>query len=75
MIINEYGWLWLNRDGTVVQEKTQACEVPALGDLRLAFTSGLPAKSGNYQVEATLMQPGAENVRSLRDFSIMTGEK
>jgi hypothetical protein len=65
----------LLREGTVVQEKTQACEVPALGDQRLAFTLDLPAKSGNYQVEATLIKAGADNVSSLRDFSIMTGEK
>ena len=61
--------LW---EGVVAQEKTQPCEVPALGETRASLTLDLPAKSGDYQVEATLLQPGADPVRSLRDFSIMT---
>ena len=34
----------------------------------------LPATTGKYQVEAALIQPGADPVRSLRDFSVVTEE-
>jgi beta-galactosidase len=62
----------LLRDGVNLQEKSRLCEVPALGDVRFAFTLDIPANSGNYQLEAELIKPGAAPVRSLRDFSIMT---
>jgi hypothetical protein len=57
-------------DGTIVQEQTQPCEVPALGDAQRTFAIAIPAKPGNYQVEAALIQPGANPVRSLRDFTV-----
>jgi len=63
------------RDGVVIYEKTQACEIPALGDARLTFKLDLPAKFGNYQIEAALIRSGADPVRSLRDFSIMTDKE
>jgi hypothetical protein len=48
--------------------------VPALGRTRLTFTIELPAKSGNYQLEAALVKPGADPVRSLRDFTILSDD-
>jgi hypothetical protein len=39
------------------------------------FTVALPAKKGNYQLEAALMKPGAAPVRSLWDFRIMTDKE
>lgn len=60
----------LIRDGTMVQEKTQSCEVPALGRTRLDFPIDLPTQPGNYQLEAALIQPGSVPVRSLRDFHL-----
>ena len=60
----------LIRDGTMVQEKTQSCEVPTLGRTRLDFSIDLPAQPGNYQLEASLIQPGSAAVRSLRDFHL-----
>ena len=59
---------------SIIQEKCQPCEVPALGNQRLIMTLDLPAKSGNFQVEATLIKAGTENVSSLRDFCIVTEE-
>ncbi|MEI8372214.1 MAG: beta-L-arabinofuranosidase domain-containing protein [Planctomycetota bacterium] len=57
-------------DGKAVSEDRRPCEVPALQKQTLTFTVKLPEKAGRYQVEATLVQPGAEPVRSLRDFNI-----
>jgi hypothetical protein len=61
----------LLRDGATVQEKNQPCEVPALGDTKLVFTIDIPGQPGKYQLEAALVQDGAEPVRSLRDFSVI----
>ena len=62
-------------EGKTIGEKTQICEVAALGELRISFKIGIPDKSGKYQVEATLMKPGAESVSSWRDFITMTAEE
>ena len=82
VVINDSNETWrgalrfrLLSEGAILQEKTQPCEVPALGDKRLAFSLELPAKSGNYQVEAALIKPDSEVVRSLRDFGIMSDEE
>ncbi len=56
--------------GGAVQEKSQPCEIPSLGKINLSFTLDLPAKPGDYQIEATLLKPGTEPVSSLRDFKI-----
>lgn len=56
--------------GATVQEKTQACEVPALGNTKLTFTVDIPANPGQYQIEAALIKDNAKPVRSLRDFKI-----
>ena len=77
VVINDLAEDWqgsvrlrLLKDGATVQEQTQPCAVPARGVTKLAFTLELPAGSGNYQVEAALAKPGAQPVRSLRDFSL-----
>jgi hypothetical protein len=59
-------------DGATVREKTQPVEVPALGDAKLTFAMDIPAKTGKYQVEAAIIKPGADPVRSLRDFRVVT---
>lgn len=79
VVINDLYELWR---GTVrfrllggtktVAEKSQPCEVPPLGNQDLVFTIDLPTQPGRYQLEATLVSPGAEPVRSLRDFTIPT---
>jgi hypothetical protein len=81
MVINDLEQAWqgavrfrILSEGATVEETSQACEVPALGERRLAFTPKLPAKPGNYQAEAALVKPGANPVRSLRDFTIMPVE-
>ena len=60
----------LLRAGAVVEEQTQACTVLALGDRQLTFAIKIPAEPGAYQLEAALSKPGAELVRSLRDFQV-----
>ncbi|MEI7899843.1 MAG: hypothetical protein WCK89_06290 [bacterium] len=59
-------------EGKTIEEKTQKCDIAPLGDSTLSFTIGIPAKTGNYQVEAALIKPGADAVSSLRDFAVMT---
>jgi hypothetical protein len=64
----------LLRDGKTVQEKSQPCQVPALGTQKLTFSMEIPKESAKYQVEATLVKPGADRVRSLRDFGVAAGK-
>lgn len=64
----------LLRDGKMVQEKSQPCQIPALGKKKLTFSLEIPKELAKYQVEAALVKPGAENVRSLRDFSVTAGK-
>jgi beta-galactosidase len=65
----------LLRDGAVIAEKSQPCEVAPLGRLQLKFAIDIPAEQGAYQVEAALVQPGVEPVRSLRDFRVVADQK
>jgi len=60
----------LLKDDKVVQEQSLACDVAALGSAKLVFPIDIPAKPGKYQLEAALSKPGAEPVRSLRDFQV-----
>lgn len=57
-------------DGGTIQEKSLPCRVAALGDVKLAFTIDVPSQPGNYRLEAALIRPGTDPVRSLRDFQI-----
>jgi len=64
----------LLRDGKTLGEKTQPCEVPVLGRQAVAFAIDVPNQPGQYQVEAALLSPGADAVRSLRDFEVSAGQ-
>jgi len=63
------------RDGNTVEEKVQSCKVPGLGGTRLNFTINLPAELADYQLEAALIKPGTDPVRSVRDFKTATTVK
>jgi len=58
------------RGNKLLTEGVVPCEVTALGETRLTFTTVIPTKPGDYQMEATLLRVGAKPVRSLRDFRI-----
>ena len=82
VVINDLyeGWagqvrLRVLREGTVVVEKSQGCEIPPLGEKKLSFACAIPAEAGKYQLEAALVKEGAEPVRSLRDFEVLTAEQ
>jgi beta-galactosidase len=60
----------LLRDGQTIAEKAQPCEVPSLGRQNVTLSIDIPAQPGRYQVEAALVSPGIEPVRSLRDFEV-----
>jgi beta-galactosidase len=53
--------------GKRIVEQTQACDIAALGQMKLSFACTIPAERGDYQLEATLLRGGAKPVRSLRD--------
>lgn len=79
-VINDLYQIWrgsvrvrLLRDGATMLEKSQPCEVPALGRTPLVFTIDMPAAPGNYQLEAALLQADAAPVCSLRDVQISGG--
>ncbi|MGA2034456.1 MAG: glycoside hydrolase family 2 TIM barrel-domain containing protein [Thermoguttaceae bacterium] len=59
-------------EGKIVEETTQPCAVSPLGREKLMFALDIPRRPGRYQVEAALLGPGAEPVRSLRDFDVRT---
>ena len=82
VVINDLDKSWkgtvrfrLLRDGKTLEEKTQPCEVPALGKQKLTFAIDIPDQPARCQVEAALLSPGAEPVRSLRDFEVATDKK
>jgi hypothetical protein len=62
------------RDGKAVVEKSEPCIVPALGKKAVAFSIDIPKELGKYRVEAVLVKPGADPVRSLRDFDVAPGK-
>ena len=64
----------LLRQGTTVSELSQACEVAPWGREQLRFTVEIPRQPASYQLEAALVSPGAQPVRSLRDFDVLTEE-
>ena len=57
-------------DGGFWTEKTQACDVAPLGSRKLTFAINIPGQPARYEVEAALMSPGAQPVRSIRDFQV-----
>jgi hypothetical protein len=56
----------------ILQERSRPCSVAGLGKQTLRFAIDIPDRSGQYLLEAALVQPEAEAVRSLRDFSVLT---
>jgi len=67
--------LCLLRGEKPIAEQTRNAEVPALGDKRLAFPLAVPAEPGRYTLEASLARQGSPEVRSLRDFVVLTPEE
>jgi beta-galactosidase len=59
----------------VAEELTVAHVAEPLGSNRMTFTCTIPAKAGRYQFEAALLKRGAEPVRSLRDFEVLSPEQ
>jgi hypothetical protein len=67
--------LRLLRGEQPVAEATKPCEVASVGRQVVALSVEVPAEPGRYQLEATLESPGAEPVRSLRDFDVAAEKK
>jgi hypothetical protein len=63
------------RDERTISEQSEKCEAAALGEKHLTFAATVPTEPGKYQFVAELVQPGAESVRSLRDFEVLTAEQ
>jgi len=63
------------RDERTISEQSEKCEAAALGEKHLTFAATVPIELGKYQFVAELVQPGAESVRSLRDFEVLTAEQ
>jgi len=62
----------LLRKGVPVDEKEINAAVPALGRVELEAVLRMPVEPGPCQVEAVLVGTPAGDVRSLRDFTILT---
>ncbi len=82
VVINDLHQDWSGRvrfrllqGAATLQEKVLPCEVPALGKTALKFPIDIPSKTGAYEFEAALLKPGAEPVRSRREFAILTDEE
>jgi hypothetical protein len=82
VVINDLYETWkgnirlrLLRGTKVLAEQTQPCEVAALGDKRVTFNFAGPVEPGRYTLEAALVKKGASDVRSLRDFAVLTPEQ
>lgn len=64
------------RDGKkTITEKKLPAEVAGLGSTRVSFTVTIPEQPGDYQVEATLLTTPCGDVRSLRDFAVLSPEQ
>lgn len=62
-------------EGKVVDEKTTPAFIATLGTANVAFTTAIPSRPAQYQVEATLLQTTAGAVSSVRDFGVLTPEQ
>ncbi len=58
------------REGRVVGERQQDCEVAPLGRQVLAFEPAIPEDRGEYTLAAELTDGEGNRVRSLRDFRV-----
>lgn len=62
----------LVREGRSRWVRTQPAEVPPLGHAVVSFAVPIPTREGAYEVEAALLEPGKEPVRSVRDFEVLS---
>lgn len=67
--------LRLIRDTSTIAEQNSPCTIASLGRRRMTFDLVLPQESGNYRLEAALLQPGTDPVCSIREFDILTLEE
>jgi hypothetical protein len=58
------------REGKTVTEKSLPCEIPALGSKKLTVDIEIPSEPATYEAEASLVKPGADRVRSRREFIV-----
>ena len=65
----------LLRGGKRVWEQKRHVTVEGLGSLREVFSATVPEAPGDYQAEAVLCATPAGDVRSLRDFSVLSAEQ
>jgi hypothetical protein len=63
------------RNGNTIDEKSRPCKIPPLANRTVAFAVQIPDQDGQFQVEAALVKPDAEPVRSLRDFRVTRAKK
>ncbi len=62
----------LLREASPILEESQDIDLPALESKSLNFAVTMPIDKGSYQLEASLLGPGDEPVRSRRDFQIVS---
>jgi beta-galactosidase len=65
----------LEHGSKLLAERSEPCEVPAFGQQRLTFPCAAPLEPGGYRIEAALVKPGENPVRSLRDFEVLSPEQ
>jgi hypothetical protein len=59
------------KDGKTVTEKSEPCEIPALGTKKFSIIIEIPKDAGQYEAEAALVKDGAtDRVRSRREFKV-----
>ena len=63
------------RDGRSVWERKRQTEAPGFGTRRETFAVPIPPTPGAYQAEAVLGAAPAGDVRSLRDFDVLTADQ
>jgi beta-galactosidase len=63
------------RAGKTVAEQRLPAEVAGLGSSRVVFTATIPESAGDYQAEAVLTATPTGQVRSWRDFAVLTVEQ
>ena len=79
VIVNDLGAPWsgeavfrLLRDGKSVWEQKRQVTVEGLGLSRETFSAAVPEAPGDYQAEAVLIGTPAGDIRSLRDFAVVS---
>lgn len=65
----------LSLNETSIYEKTISVIVPGFGTNKVSFTTPVPKQAGKYEIEATLNNTPEGEVRSLRNFSVLTPEQ